>query len=373
MDDKMDVSTMADPLYIKISDFTYFKGNLTLLIFNIVKEVAKSGVLCVQRCKGVYKIYIKDPQDKASLLICGIKYNDCVIDMYECNPYDEVSALVTEKITIKNLPFHISNKSVLDELEGFSQLHILSKVMYSRERDDSNNLTDCFNGDRFLYVKGPIVPPLEKNIKIGYENCVVLHKTQKNYCTRCKNIGHMSSNLNKCDAYLINDDPERVLFYLDSDPLSNYYACEIKYQGQIFKSSEHAYQWSKTKTLGHADLADRIQLADTPAQSKKITEVLNNTDLENWGTIKMSNMESILRAKMKCCAEFRKALMTTNSKTLIEATTHPYWGCGLNKGKAIHRTTDSLPGANVLGELLMIIRNEKNKIIEVDNNGITDI
>ena len=54
----------------------------------------------------------------------------------------------------------------------------------------------------------------------------------------------------------------------------------------MFKSGEHAYQWMKASSLGHAYLADKIQLAETPRESKQIVESLNQTDLDNWETIK---------------------------------------------------------------------------------------
>ena len=64
----------------------------------------------------------------------------------------------------------------------------------------------------------------------------------------------------------------------DSDLLSNFYACNIKLQVKIFKSGEHAYQWMKASSLGRADLADKIQLAETPRESKQIVESLSQTE-----------------------------------------------------------------------------------------------
>ena len=61
-----------------------------------------------------------------------------------------------------------------------------------------------------------------------------------------------------------------------------------------------------------------------------MTEVLDSTDLENWESQKMTSIESILRAKYDSCKEFRQTLMNTGNKHLIEATSHPYWGCGGN-------------------------------------------
>ena len=117
----------------------------------------------------------------------------------------------------------------------------------------------------------------------------------------------MNINLSKCPAYLVDDDPDRVLFKYDNDPLSNYFGCDIKLQGAVFISSEQAYQWMKTISLGHSDLADKIQNAATPREFRRITQNLNNRDLENWELSKLSTMEHILRAKFESCSQFREA------------------------------------------------------------------
>ena len=63
------------PLYIRLCDIRSYNGNKTLLIYNLTKYVISNGVLCVQRYRGVYKIYVTDDQDRASLLIYGVQYN----------------------------------------------------------------------------------------------------------------------------------------------------------------------------------------------------------------------------------------------------------------------------------------------------------
>lgn len=357
MDD--DILCAVEPLFVRTCDFRINKANITLLIYNLVKANINKSVFCVKKFRGVYKIYLEDDVDRISLLICGLPYNGLNITVYEINPYEcESTEFISEKIIIKHLPFNISNVQVLEELEGFDNLKIISRVLYSRERDNMNNLTDCRNGDRFVYAKGPIIPPLQKEMKISGEKCVILHKSQKTYCRKCKKVGHTETNFEACPAYIEKDD-ERVLFKSDKDPLSNFYSCKIHFQNQTFNSSEHAYQWAKASSLGHSDLAESVKEAVLPKDSKKVTEILNSTDLENWETQKMTTMSDILRAKYDSCKEFRQALDNTNDKQLVEATTHPYWGCGLKKSTAIHTNTKYLPGQNILGELLMLLRREK--------------
>ena len=58
-----------------------------LLVYNLAKDVVTNGVFCVQRNKGVYKMYMRGECDRVSLLIYGVHYNGnmvCII-MWEQN------------------------------------------------------------------------------------------------------------------------------------------------------------------------------------------------------------------------------------------------------------------------------------------------
>ena len=83
----------------------------------------------------------------------------------------------------------------------------------------------------------------------------------KNYC-------HISTNTDSRDAY-IEEYTGCMVFKYDSDQFSNFY---VKLQGKIFKSGEHAYQWIKASSLGHAACRD----------SKQIVEALNQTGQLNY-------------------------------------------------------------------------------------------
>ena len=122
---------------------------------------------------------------------------------------------ITEKIIIKDLPFNISNAKVLDELEGIDNISILSRVMYSRERDHMNNLTDCRNGDRFLYVRGPVILLLQKKWRYVMRNVLYFIRV-KNYCIRCKEVGHIETNIETWPAYTDKNEEsvERVWLVL---------------------------------------------------------------------------------------------------------------------------------------------------------------
>jgi len=110
---------------------------------------------------------------------------------------------------------------------------------------------------------------------------------------------------------------------------------------------EHAFQCAKTNDL---KLKKEINRASTPGKAKQMGR---NVPLRpDWDEVKDSIMEHYLHIKF-LDPELRKLLNETKGKTLIEGNTwhDNYWGnCKCDKCK--------IPGKNMLGKLLMKIRDE---------------
>lgn len=125
--------------------------------------------------------------------------------------------------------------------------------------------------------------------------------------------------------------------------LSNfYYPCNIELDGDIYPSTEHAYQAAKT-----FDIGERMSIleAKTPGEAKRLGKKV--TLREDWDKVKLSVMEDLLRQKFTKVA-LRARLLLTGEAELIEGNTwgDTFWGvCGG-------------VGENHLGKILMKIRNE---------------
>ena len=122
--------------------------------------------------------------------------------------------------------------------------------------------------------------------------------------------------------------------------LSNFYEHEFWWNGLFWKSSEHAYQASKT--LNEAWVT-KIQHAKTPGESKKLGRQCPYRD--DWDEIKLLTMYRILEAKFED-RRMRQMLLATEDAILIEGNT---WGdtfWGVCDGR----------GYNALGTQLMILR-----------------
>ena len=70
-------------------------------------------------------------------------------------------------------------------------------------------------------------------------------------------------------------------------------------------------------------------------------------------------MREVLNAKINSSEEFRKELSESADKLLVEASaTDKFWGSGLNYNLTLTTLPGQFPGKNMLGKLLVELRNE---------------
>ena len=137
--------------------------------------------------------------------------------------------------------------------------------------------------------------------------------------------------------------PERIdRFRGEYAFLSNFHRKPFRWQGEVWRTSEAAFQ--AAKTLDDRE-RERIRLAPSPAAAKRLGR---RADLRpDWEHVKDDVMHSVLLAKF-AVPELRDALLATGDGELVEGNTwgDTYWGvCG---GK----------GRNQLGRTLMRIRDD---------------
>lgn len=124
--------------------------------------------------------------------------------------------------------------------------------------------------------------------------------------------------------------------------LSNFHLVSIDYEGIVYPSTEHAYQAAKTLDV---ELRKKIAALEKPVQAKKLGAKIPLRD--DWESIKLGVMETVLRKKFQD-PELKQKLLDTGNEELIEGN---WWGdtfWGICKGV----------GENHLGKLLMKIRSE---------------
>ena len=130
--------------------------------------------------------------------------------------------------------------------------------------------------------------------------------------------------------------------------LSNFYCTHIYYKGKPYQNTEAAFQ--AQKTLDEASQWSFCSLPPRDARTKgKMVELR-----PDWEEIKESEMKAILDVKFSK-PELKEKLLATGDAFLEETNGwhDNYWGnCICDKCKGI-------PGRNMLGNLLMQVREEK--------------
>jgi ribA/ribD-fused uncharacterized protein len=128
--------------------------------------------------------------------------------------------------------------------------------------------------------------------------------------------------------------------------LSNFSQYRVKFEGEFYRTSEHAFQAAKTLDPSQRTM---VRLILRASEAKVMGR--NLTLRPNWEELKLGVMETILIDKFTRHVQAREILLSTGEEELIEGNTwhDHFWGvCSIC----------DVGGENWLGKLLMKIRKE---------------
>ena len=132
-------------------------------------------------------------------------------------------------------------------------------------------------------------------------------------------------------------------FFGDYRFLSNYHYGTVRYDGESYRTLEHAFQAAKT-----LDLQQRkaIKALTTPKQARIMGQTV--TLREDWETIKKDVMLELVTDKFSSNSLLAQHLLDTGEKYLEETNTwgDKYWGVCDGEGE------------NHLGHILMKVRSK---------------
>jgi len=129
--------------------------------------------------------------------------------------------------------------------------------------------------------------------------------------------------------------------------LSNFYPCNIEYEGIAFDSVEKAYQSAKTNDL---KLREEISLLSSPGKAKRFFKNRLEDVREDWNEVNLGVMRELLHKKFVENDYFRRKLLSTGNSEIQEGN---FWG-------DVHYGVDlrTGEGKNLLGKMIMKIRKE---------------
>jgi ribA/ribD-fused uncharacterized protein len=146
---------------------------------------------------------------------------------------------------------------------------------------------------------------------------------------------------------------DEIRFYRASEKpygaFSNLYRRPIEFEGEVFATSEHAYQAGKARK---PEVRKWLLAAPSPALLAMAAHGLYYWDIApGWSKTKFDRMREVLRAKFTQHADLKDLLLSTGEARLVESATvdnevNRLWG-------EVNGT-----GRNKLGILLMEIRED---------------
>jgi ribA/ribD-fused uncharacterized protein len=124
--------------------------------------------------------------------------------------------------------------------------------------------------------------------------------------------------------------------------LSNFYACNVPFDGLVYPSVEHAYQAAKSSDI-------RVHEAMIKMTASEVKKFGSHLPLpKNWEENKILLMTMLVQVKFIKSEELQYRLKATGDAILEEGNywNDTFWGVDINTGK----------GENKLGKILMDIR-----------------
>ena len=146
---------------------------------------------------------------------------------------------------------------------------------------------------------------------------------------------------------------DEIRFYRASEKpygaFSNLYRRPIEFEGEVFATSEHAYQAGKARK---PEVRKWLLAAPSPALLAMAAHGLYYWDIApGWSKTKFDRMREVLRAKFTQHSDLQDLLLSTGKARLVESATvdnevNRLWGEVNGSGR------------NMLGILLMEIRED---------------
>jgi len=150
-------------------------------------------------------------------------------------------------------------------------------------------------------------------------------------------------------------DTEAQVFFYEQDfyVLSNFSAFNLRWNGNVFATTEHAYHWEKFRRNpdnGRAyQIRGRILIAPSAHEAFKIGRDAERSERRSdWEDVKVGIMGALIRAKVSQHEYVYRKLLATGDRELVENSWRDdFWGWGPNRD-----------GKNMLGKLWMQVRDE---------------
>ena len=152
---------------------------------------------------------------------------------------------------------------------------------------------------------------------------------------------------------------------------SNWYPAEFDYAGVHFVNAEQFMMYHKVMMFRKYDLADRIMRSSSPEECKYIAgQKFPEFDSELWEKTCQTIVKRGVKAKFSQNKEILKILLGTGNALLAECSGNDQkWGIGIDINDPDRWQIAKWKGQNLLGRILMEVREELQQEILLSQNG----
>jgi len=161
------------------------------------------------------------------------------------------------------------------------------------------------------------------------------------------------------------DDGKFVFFWKlghKNEEFSNWYPKEFVIEGIQYNCVEQYMMARKAILFGDVDTYQKIMASDDPGECKNLGKLVSNFDPAIWDSCKREIVYNANNAKFTQNPELMAKLRDTGDAVLAEASPQDkIWGIGMTADDPDVRDPEKWSGENLLGGILMQIREESNR------------
>lgn len=148
---------------------------------------------------------------------------------------------------------------------------------------------------------------------------------------------------------------------------SNWYLCEIIFDGKKFCSSEQLFMYKKAKLFHDDEIAEKILTTSNQFEIKKLGRMIKNFKQDVWDECCYDIMLFSNRLKYEQNPSLLQLLRSTGEEEICEASPlDKIWGIGLSTDTDDYKDKTKWRGKNLLGKVLMEIRSSYFRKLELE-------
>lgn len=165
-------------------------------------------------------------------------------------------------------------------------------------------------------------------------------------------------------------DQVTIAFASRFTPFSNLYPYQIEIDGKLYPSTEHYYQYKKCQSAGAKLAAAEVMLAQEP-EDAMFAGAKVKPNMQWYQTDGKQIMKKAVQVKFSS-PSMQQKLRSTGKCVLVEATRNTIWGTGVPFTNDQALNPRAFKGQNLLGTILMELRDKQPIISPVKTNPSSD-